>query len=285
MSTGRHARCFRADAPAARCRAGQPRAGQPRLGQTRLGQTRLGQTRLGQTLGAAMSWQPDRRSLGVGVAGFANFLNLYTTQAILPEIARAFGVGVVQAGLTLTAPLLAVALVAPFAGTVSDRLGRKRLIVGAGLLGVVPTLLAAAASGFDAMVLWRFLQGLLLPFGFAVCVAYIGEECPGAAGIRAAGSYSVGTILGGFSGRMLVGVVRRACAAGAWDSWRSPPPAWRRPPSLRWCCRASAGSCRCMAGCRPRWRPMPGTWARRGCSPPASSASACCSPTWRATPM
>ena len=153
-----------------------------------------------------MRWPPDRRSLGVGVAGFASFINLYATQAILPEIARAFDVGVLRAGLTITAPLLAVACVAPFAGGISDRLGRKNLIVGACLLVVLPTLLVAASPGLHAMVLWRFVQGLLVPFMFTVCVAYIGDECPGTAAIRAAGSYSIGSILGGFSGRMLAGV-------------------------------------------------------------------------------
>ena len=153
-----------------------------------------------------MSWQFDRRRAGVGVAGALSFINLYTPQAILPDIARDFDVGVMQAGLTMTAPLLAVACVAPFAGSISDRLGRKTLIVTAAFVLVLPTLLVATAPGLHAMVLWRFLQGLLVPFVFTVCVAYIGEECPGAAGIRTAGVYAVGTIIGGFSGRLLAGL-------------------------------------------------------------------------------
>lgn len=153
-----------------------------------------------------MSWMPDRRHAGVGVAGGLSFINLYTPQAILPDIARDFDVGVMQAGLTMTAPLLAVACVAPFVGSISDRLGRKRLIVTAAFLLVVPTLLVATAPGLHAMVLWRFLQGLLVPFIFTVCIAYIGDECQGAAGIRAAGIYAIGTIIGGFSGRLLAGL-------------------------------------------------------------------------------
>jgi predicted MFS family arabinose efflux permease len=153
-----------------------------------------------------MTWRPDRRRAGVAVAGGLSFINLYTPQAILPDIARDFDVGVMQAGLTMTAPLLAVACMAPFVGGISDRLGRKTLIVTAGFLLVLPTLLVATAPGLHAMVLWRFLQGLLVPFVFTVCVAYIGEECPGSAGIRAAGSYAIGTIIGGFSGRLLAGL-------------------------------------------------------------------------------
>ncbi len=153
-----------------------------------------------------MRWTPDRRRAGVGVAGGLSFINLYTPQAILPDIASDFDVGVMQAGLTMTAPLLAVACVAPFVGGISDRLGRKTLIVTAAFLLVVPTLLVATAPGLHAMVLWRFLQGLLVPFIFTVCVAYIGDECQGAAGIRAAGTYAIGTIIGGFSGRLLAGL-------------------------------------------------------------------------------
>jgi predicted MFS family arabinose efflux permease len=141
------------------------------------------------------------------MGGFATFLSLYPPQAVLPDIARDFGVGVLHAGLTITAPLLAVACVAPFVGTISDRLGRKKLIVGAAFLQVLPALLAASASGLGAMVLWRFLQGLMLPFIFTICIAYVGDECRGSYGIRAAGAYSVGTILGGFSGRMIAAVV------------------------------------------------------------------------------
>ena len=148
----------------------------------------------------------DPRSIGVAAAGIATFLNLYTTQAILPVLAHAFHVAPERTGLSVTAPLLAVAAVAPFVGSISDRLGRKRLIVGAAFLVVIPTLLTAAAGSLATLLLWRFAQGLLLPFIFAVTVAYIGEECPGAEGIRVTGSYALGTIIAGFGGRFIAGI-------------------------------------------------------------------------------
>jgi predicted MFS family arabinose efflux permease len=149
----------------------------------------------------------DHRTAAVAVAGICTFLNLYTPQAILPVLTDSFGVSPARTGLTITAPLLAVALIAPFVGSVSDRLGRKRLIVGACLILVLPTLLVAGSMSLEAMLVWRFLQGLLLPFIFAITVAYIGDECEGADGIRAAGIYSIGAILGGFGGRFIAGVV------------------------------------------------------------------------------
>ncbi len=149
----------------------------------------------------------NRRSLAVAAAGFATFVNLYTPQAILPQLAAAFSISLPATSLSITVSLLAVAGVAPFAGAVSDRLGRKRLIVGAAFVLTAPTLLVATAPTWSALLVWRFLQGLLLPFIFAVTVAYIGDECDGADAIRTTGVYASGTIVGGFAGRFLAGLV------------------------------------------------------------------------------
>ena len=156
----------------------------------------------------------DFRAAAIAVAGVANFLNLYTPQSILPDLAHSFAVPASGVGLAITAPLLAVALVAPFAGAISDRVGRRVLIVGALFLLTLPTLLIATSTSLHMLLVWRFLQGLVLPFIFAVAVAYIGDEMPGAAGIRAAGLYSAGCILGGFGGRFIAGLVAQ------WAGWR-----------------------------------------------------------------
>lgn len=149
--------------------------------------------------------RPGSRRLGLGLAGMVNFLNLYWVQALLPTLAEDFRASPASAGLTVTATLLAVSLVSPFVGSISDMLGRKRLIVGALWLLVLPCLLAASAPSLHALVLWRFVQGALLPFVFTVAVAYIGDEAPGADGISLAGAYSVGMVLGGFASRFVSG--------------------------------------------------------------------------------
>ena len=143
--------------------------------------------------------------VGVFAAGFCTFVNLYAPQSLLPTLAEAFHASPAATGLTLTASLLAVALVAPFIGGVSDAYGRRRLILPASVALCVPTLLASLSPSLDWLIVCRFLQGLLLPFIFAVTVAYIADECPGPEGVRATGIYSVGAIVGGFSGRFIAG--------------------------------------------------------------------------------
>jgi YNFM family putative membrane transporter len=160
-----------------------------------------------------------RRDLAVGAAGICCFLNLYAPQAVLPQIAASFGVTAARTGLAVTAALIAVALTAPLAGLISDRLGRKRLIVGAGLALALPTLMIAGAPSLEAVLAWRFVQGLLLPFVFVVTVGYIGDECPGQEGVRVAGIYSLGSIIGGFGGRVVAGLA--AELAGGPEGWRT----------------------------------------------------------------
>ncbi len=154
-----------------------------------------------------------RRTAGVALAGFVTFLNVYTPQAILPALAASLHVALADTGITITATLLAVACVAPFVGTISDKLGRKRLIVGACALLVLPTLAVAAAQSLPEMIVWRFVQGLLFPFIFAVTVAYIADETEGAQTIRISGNYALGTIFGGFAGRFVAGI---AAGLGGW---------------------------------------------------------------------
>src|SRR5947207_4482075 len=72
---------------------------------------------------------------------------------------------------------------------------------------VMPMIGAASAPDVQALVVWRFVQGLLLPPIFAVTVAYIGDEWPPAQVAGIAGIYIAGSSLGGFSGRFVPGVL------------------------------------------------------------------------------
>src|ERR1700722_4101180 len=146
-------------------------------------------------------------NLAVFSAGFVTFLNMWCTQSILPVRAPPSHIAEARTNLTVTAPLVATAMMAPLIGAISDRFGRKKFIYGAGLMLVLPTLMAAAAQSYELFVLCRFIQGLTLPFIFAITVAYIGEETSGPATARLAGPSMSGTIFGGFSGRLITGFV------------------------------------------------------------------------------
>ena len=147
------------------------------------------------------------RQLAVGLAGYCAFINLYSPQAILPLLSAEFGAGAAEIANIMTASTLAVALIAPFAGTAADVVGRKRVIVAAMAILAVPTVMAALAPTLTALIFWRFVQGLVLPPIFAVTIAYIGDEWPREEATAAAGIYTSGASLGGFSGRFVTGLI------------------------------------------------------------------------------
>jgi len=149
----------------------------------------------------------DRRSIAVATAGFCAFVNLYSPQALLPELAREFGVGAGAISSLMTASTAAIALSAPFTGALADVVGRKRLIAAAMFAVVVPTVVMTLMGSVSELAFWRFVQGLLLPPIFTVTVAYIGDEWPPADVARIAGLYVSGASIGGFCGRFIPGVL------------------------------------------------------------------------------
>jgi MFS transporter, YNFM family, putative membrane transport protein len=147
------------------------------------------------------------RQWAVGIAGFCTFINLYSPQAILPLLSVEFGAGAAEIAHIMTASTLAVALTAPFTGTVADVLGRKRVIITAMLLLGIPTLMCAFSANLHELIIWRFVQGLVMPPVFAVTIAYIGDEWHPREATAATGIYTSGASIGGFSGRFITGVL------------------------------------------------------------------------------
>ena len=149
----------------------------------------------------------DRALAAVMLAGICTFLNVYCTQPLLPYLSEVFRASEIEVSLTVSATIFAVALVAPFIGLVAERRGRKKVIVPSLFLLTIPTLLAATASNLHTLILWRFAQGLFVPGIIAVMLAYINEEWAGRGIGQAMAYYVTGTVIGGFLGRFLSGVI------------------------------------------------------------------------------
>ena len=149
----------------------------------------------------------DRRRIAVAFAAIGAFLHLYAPQAVLPMMAGEYGVGAADASLIITAGTLAVAATAPFTGAISDVLGRRRVIVIAMALLIIPATMTALAPSFHQLVFWRFVHGLLLPPIFTVTVAYIGDEFPPSQANSVFGLYTAASSVGGFFGRFIPGML------------------------------------------------------------------------------
>ncbi len=143
--------------------------------------------------------------LTIGLIGMFAFLQVYSIQAVLPVLMMDFSATEVQAGMVVGATVMAIAIMSPFLGMLSDAVGRKSFVVGALLFLAIPTALIAQSPSIEWMGLWRFMQGLSVPGITVVTIAYIGEEFEGRAVTELMSFYVSGSVLGGFMGRFLLG--------------------------------------------------------------------------------
>jgi MFS transporter, YNFM family, putative membrane transport protein len=144
------------------------------------------------------------------VAAAAMFAVMYSTQAILPDLAREFGVSPSQAGLSISVVIGALAVGAWFWGPLSDRIGRRASLVLASAAIVAPTLLVALAPTFPVLLALRALQGLCMPGLITVGVPYVAEAYAPALGSRAMGYYVAALVAGGLVGRVGVALLTAA---------------------------------------------------------------------------
>ncbi len=151
--------------------------------------------------------KPDKATVATMLAGMCTFLSVYSTQPLLPLFREIFHASEFAVSLTVSATIFATALTAPIIGMIAERRGRKKVIVPSLFLLTIPTALAATSTSLGALVFWRFAQGLFVPGVIAVMLAYINEEWAGRGVGRAMSSYVTGTVVGGFLGRFLSGMI------------------------------------------------------------------------------
>jgi YNFM family putative membrane transporter len=145
------------------------------------------------------------RPLPLLAAALAVFVAMYVPQPILPLLAAEFSVDPSSAGLLLAALVAGIALASPLVAPLSDRLGRKPVLIVA-VTGIgLASLACAAAPDLPLLVVLRFIQGTLIPGVLAVAVAYISEEFPAARVPAVIGAYVGATVTGGLLSRIASG--------------------------------------------------------------------------------
>lgn len=176
--------------------------------------------------------------------GFSTFSLLYCIQPLMPVLSHEFGLTAAQSSwsLSISSATLAISLVVSSA--ISDRLGRKPLMLFAMSMAAVLTLLCAFAQNYPQLLLMRAAMGVVLGGMPAVAMAYLGEEIEASSLGLSMGLYIAGSAFGGMSGRLLVSLLsdflswRWALGAmgvlglmAAAEFWRSLPPSRHFKPN------------------------------------------------------
>jgi MFS family permease len=83
----------------------------------------------------------------------------------LPGLTRDLGASMAQAQLTLSALLLAFGLSQLVWGPLSDRFGRRPVLLAGALAYLLASLASAAANSIESLIVWRTLQGIAMGAG------------------------------------------------------------------------------------------------------------------------
>ncbi|MEO5853072.1 MAG: MFS transporter [Nocardioides sp.] len=148
-----------------------------------------------------------RISIALFAAGVATFALLYSTQALLPELADQFGVSTAASTLSLSLTTLGLGVALLVAGPLSDVVGRTWLIHLSLSSSVLVAGACALAPTWPTFLALRLLEGVTLAGLPAVATAYLREELHPRTHSRAVGLYVGGTALGGMAGRLVTGAV------------------------------------------------------------------------------
>ena len=129
---------------------------------------------------------------------------------ILPQLATAFGTGVGTVGLAVPAYLIPYGLMTLFWGPLSDRTGRRPVILGSLMLFAALTAATALSAGATTFILMRIATGIAASGVVPISLVLIGDVFPFGQRGRA-----LGWLFGGMAGGIAVGSTAGALAEPA----------------------------------------------------------------------
>lgn len=145
--------------------------------------------------------------LSLFLAGFASFSSLYCVQPMMPIFAKFFAVSPTHSSFPLSFSTIALAIGLLFTGFISDRFGRKPIMVWALFLAATLLILSSVLPFWEIFLTTRIFIGIAVSGVAAVAMTYIGEEIAKKDIGFAMGLYISGTAIGGMGGRVIAGVL------------------------------------------------------------------------------
>ena len=139
----------------------------------------------------------------IALIAFLTVVDLFATQAILPSLAKAYGVSPAAMGTAVNASTFGMAVAGLAVAYFSRRINRRRGVIVALALLSIPTALLAVAPDLTTFTMLRVTQGLLMSTAFTLTLAYLAEETCGTATSAAFAAYITGNVASNLFGRLM----------------------------------------------------------------------------------
>src|SRR5262245_9871957 len=143
----------------------------------------------------------------IALTAFLTVVDLFATQAILPSLARHYGVTPGQMGFAVNACTIGMAIAGLGVAYFSRSIDRRRGILVALVVLAIPTTLLASAPNLTVFTLLRIAQGLCMASAFTLTLAYLGENTSAGDTASAFAAYITGNVASNLIGRLISAAV------------------------------------------------------------------------------
>ncbi len=163
---------------------------------------------VGTSNGTDGSASTDQRAgffhiLIIATVAFVTVVDLFATQAILPSLARAYGVDAALIGPAVNAGTLGMAIAGIAVAFLGSGVDPRRAVAGSLACLSIPTLLLAIAPNLATFALLRVIQGLLMATAFTLTLAYLAKTTRGQATATLFAAYITGNVASNLFGRLM----------------------------------------------------------------------------------
>lgn len=141
--------------------------------------------------------------LVIGLTAFLTVVDLFATQAILPQLASHYSVSSAAMGVAVNASTLGMAIAGVVVALFSRHLNRRLGVMFSLMALAIPTALLAYAPDLNSFAALRVCQGALMSAAFTLMLAHLGERCTVSAAGGAFAAYVTGNVASNLFGRML----------------------------------------------------------------------------------
>ncbi|MBV9251769.1 MAG: MFS transporter, partial [Acetobacteraceae bacterium] len=135
-----------------------------------------------------------RRTVVIGLTAFLTVVDLFATQAILPSLARVYGVAPAIMGSAVNASTIGMAVSGLAVALLSRHIDRRLGILLSLMILSVPTLLLATMPSLPIFAALRIAQGVLMAAAFTLTLAYLAESCSVQDSATAFAAYITGNV-------------------------------------------------------------------------------------------
>ncbi|MBA3812486.1 MAG: MFS transporter [Caulobacteraceae bacterium] len=156
---------------------------------------------------AAMPARRVPRTTIVGLVGFLTLVDLFATQALLPTLAKTYGVRPAAIGVAVNASTIGMAVAGIVVALVSHRIPRRTGIWVSLALLAIPTTLLAFAPDLASFTTLRVVQGLFMSAAFTLTMAYLAEHGTADETAGALAAYVTGAVASNLIGRLIASQV------------------------------------------------------------------------------